>query len=602
MPNTISVAAPKLLSFSEYIQLLPTEWVFDRFLKKGNARRRILSSSTVQEHIRVFSTSEALLRQFTLLPPELRLTCSLAYLMGETGTDGANDDCDLNDPLLQSFLVYACRRGNEKVRYFGFYEFEPMLRAAMAAELSGHAMREKKLEQHPVPSIHILNDIVMVLTLAGQGLLQKKKQGGFMRGTVQKIEKLIHENPVAGDPERLATLLVQCGVSSGLLAPDDQGYSCIPSSCDAWLNQPADQRIDACIGTAIRFAGSWGIPLLSEALRIARGAWFPLSLFTPADRRMAGDVLGMLSWAGIVECIRNGNDLLFGTPGDGRPDDEKGKQAGTVTILSDFSVVISQSVEPIDLYRFGKCGILQSLDRVYKGAIDRGALCDSLAGGLDGEMLVRWLEGWEAPSNVVATVREWVREFNRLYVTSHAMLVVCDTKVSPQIDAFAPLAGLLERVPAQVVYRIKKGHEEKAKEILGAMGFDHRMPCTEAAGAAEEPFAAPAPDAAGRWEPVVTEKNGSGPESIAMRGKKYGAGLKTFDMNETIHVIDYANLTGQELVFDYGGSPLVKKGRYTVTPNACSRGPEPVVETTDERGRKRKFLVGKIIRIGVGRS
>jgi hypothetical protein len=116
MPNTISVAAPKLLSFSEYIQLLPTEWVFDRFLKKGNARRRILSSSTVQEHIRVFSTSEALVRQFTLLPPELRLTCSLAYLMGETGTDGANDDCDLNDPLLQSFLVYACRRGNEKVR------------------------------------------------------------------------------------------------------------------------------------------------------------------------------------------------------------------------------------------------------------------------------------------------------------------------------------------------------------------------------------------------------------------------------------------------------------------------------------------------------
>ena len=87
-----------------------------------------------------------------------------------------------------------------------------------------------------------------------------------------------------------------------------------------------------------------------------------------------------------------------------------------------------------------------------------------------------------------------------------------------------------------------------------------------------------------------------------MRGKKYGAGLKTFDMNETIHVIDYANLTGQELVFDYGGSPLLKKGRYTVTPNACSRGAEPVVEATDQRGRKKDFFVSKIIRIGVGRS
>jgi hypothetical protein len=127
------------------------------------------------------------------------------------------------------------------------------------------------------------------------------------------------------------------------------------------------------------------------------------------------------------------------------------------------------------------------------------------------------------------------------------------------------------------------------------------MPCSEAPCAEERP-APSAKESAGGWEPVITEKNGTEPESIAMRGKKYGAGLKTFDMNETIHVIDYANLTGQELVFDYGGSPLVKKGRYTVAPQACSRGAEPLVEATDGHGRKRKFLVSKIIRIGVGRS
>jgi hypothetical protein len=599
MTTTTSVAALKSLSFSEYIQMLPTEWVFDHFLKKGTTRRRILSSSAVTEHIRVFSTSDALLRQFSSLSPELRLTCCLAYLMGETGIAGAQDDCDLNDPILQSFLVFAGRKNNGKARYFGFNEFEPILRSVMAKELAGYALRKNRPEQHPVPSVHVLNDVVMIVTLAGQGLLQKKKQGGFMRNTVQKIAKLIHEYP--GEPERLADLLIQCGVSSGLLAPNDQGFSCVSSSCDTWLERQADQRMEECIGTAIRCAGALRIPLLRESLLVARGAWFSLSLFAEEERKAVGDILGMLSWAGIVECVREGSDFLFGIPGDTGLLDENGKHFTSVTIMPDFSAVISQNVEPVNLYRFGKCGTLHSLDRVYKGVIDRGVLCDSLAGGLDGELLVRWLVEWQAPSNVVVTVREWIREFNRLYVTGHAMLVSCDAKVSHQIDAYSPLAGLVEKVPAQVVYRIKKGNEAQVKEILNGMGFDHRMPCLETP-CEEARLAPPAKEPAGGWEPVINEKNESEPESIAMRGKKYGAGLKTFDMNETIHVIDYANLTGQEIVFDYGGSPLVKKGRYTVAPQACSRGAEPLVETTDGQGRKRKFLVSKIIRIGVGRS
>jgi hypothetical protein len=599
MTTITSVAASKPLSFSEYIQMLPTEWVFDHFLQKGNARRRVLSSSAVLEHLRVFTTTEALLGQFSSLSPELRLTCCCAYLMGETGIAAVKDDCDLNDPILQSFLVYAGRKNNGRVRYFGFGEFEPLLRSAMAAELSSHALKKISLEKHPLPSIHILNDIVMIVTLAHQGLLQKKKQGGFMRDTVQKIAKLIHEYP--GDPERLAALLIQCGVASGLLIENEQGFSCIPSSCDAWLARQAGQRIEECISTTIRYAGALRIPLLREALKVMPGAWFSLSLFAQEERKTVGDILGMLAWAGIVECVRDGSELLFGLSGDIRVFEENGKYTNPVTIMPDFSAVISQNVEPVNLYRFGKCGILHSLDRVYKGVIDRGEICDSLAKGLDGEMLVRWLVEWEAPPNVIVTVREWRREFNRLYVSSDAMLISCDAKVSHQIDSFPPLAGLVEKVPAQVVYRIKKIHEERVKEILKGMGFDHRMPSIDIP-CAEEIMAAPAEKAASIWVPVVAEKKASEPESIAMRGKKYGAGLKTFDLNETIHVIDYANLTSQELVFDYGGSPLIKKGRYTVSPQACSRGPEPLFEAVDVRGRKRKFLVCKIIRIGVGRS
>jgi hypothetical protein len=216
-------------------------------------------------------------------------------------------------------------------------------------------------------------------------------------------------------------------------------------------------------------------------------------------------------------------------------------------------------------------------------------------------MLVRWLVEWQAPSNVVVTVREWIREFNRLYVTDRSMLVVCDDTLSQQLDSFAPLADMVEKMPAQVVYRIKKGREEQVKDILTGMGFDHRTASRESEYE-ESLILAPSKPPALRWDPVIVEKNGSGLESIALRGKKYGAGLKSFDMNETLHVIDYAILTGQEIVFDYTGSPLVKKARYTVTPQACSRGQEPLVEAIDARGRKRKFMVNKIIRIGVGKS
>jgi hypothetical protein len=69
-----------------------------------------------------------------------------------------------------------------------------------------------------------------------------------------------------------------------------------------------------------------------------------------------------------------------------------------------------------------------------------------------------------------------------------------------------------------------------------------------------------------------------------------------------MHVIDYAILTGQELMIDYSGSPLLRKGVYKTTPFSRTGGAEPLLEGTLTGGRKKRFHVSKIYRIGVGVS
>jgi hypothetical protein len=194
-------------------------------------------------------------------------------------------------------------------------------------------------------------------------------------------------------------------------------------------------------------------------------------------------------------------------------------------------------------------------------------------------------------------VQEWIREFNRLCVTTGAMLLVCDEKVEYQLTAFEPLCGLVEKVPAHAVYRIRPGSEEQVRTVLGSMGFDDRMPRRDALRQ-KEPASLPFDT----WEPILTEQAQGTGASLALRGKKYGAGLKSFDLNETIHIIDYAILTGQELVFEYDGSPYVKKGTYTVQPRSCTKGADPMLEVAEHNGRSRRFMVRNISAIGVGHS
>jgi hypothetical protein len=600
MMHRHSEKRPHPLRFIDYIRMLPSSWVFEHFLKTDRARRRILSSNAIQDGVRNFSRAGTVRQQFVSLGPQERLACGLAYLnpfgvaAGRSGSDHLKNAHD--SALVRSFLVYAGRNAGGVVRYFGFPEFEPALRELCATTIAGAGAVAGDTRKALVP--HQLNDLAVVAVLALHGALAKKKQGGGLTGgALDAIARLTHEGR-----DCAADLLVFCGLRAGILSENAGGYSCAAEAFEAWLLKPVDQRLSETVRCAVRYAGSWSLDLLRETFRQANGARLSCSIFPEDDRPAAMTALRRLRWAGIVELSRAGKETVFGAAQEPAPCLPEPEQ-GAVIVLPDFTAVIAQEARPEDLYGFGLIGTLQSLDQVYRGAVERRVLNDSLAKGVTAGAVLGRLEAWRAPRNVIETVREWIREFQRLYITGCPMLVAADEKVSFEIGAYGPLRGFVEPVPAHTLFRIRPGAEEAVKEILGTIGYDYRMPCRDHVGADENGRGegAMACDSE-KWEPIVGASQETPAAPLELRGKKYGTGLKKFDLNETMHVIDFAILTGQGLVIDYGGSHLIRRGVYAMKPFSRTGGAEPLLEGSLSGGRKKQFHVRKINRIGVGMS
>ena len=588
---------PYQLRFIDYMRMLPSAWVIEHFLNKRDARRKILSSTAIAEGVRHFSTAASVRRQFESLDPHQRLECSLAYLQGASGLPAAQSGVDqLKNPLVRSFLVYAGKNTEGAVRYFGFPEFEPALRPLCAKTIAdtgvvrGYQPKAVSAGSGAPACSRQLNDMAIVAVLALQGVLAKKKQGCLTGKSLQTLTGLTQAKQ-----NGIAYLLLYCGLQAGVLKENDSGYFLVSEEFEAWLAQPAEQRSAGMVSSAVRFTGSWSVELLRETVRLTGGARLSYRIFPEKDRAAAITALRGLEWAGIVECAGAGGETVFGAARE-KTAAVSDAERGTVVVLPDFSAVIAQEASPEHLYGFGLIGTIQSLDHVYKGVIDRGVIKDSLARGVRAEAILGRLDAWRAPSNVVATVREWIREFHRLYITGGPVLVVTDEKVAFEISSYGPLRDCLEPVPAHSLFRIRPGAEAAVKEVLVNIGFDHRMPCSDPAPAGKK-----VPEGPGEtWEPVVNVSTEAPGPALRLCGKKYGAGLKAFDLNETMHVIDYAILTGQELMIDYDGSPLIRKGVYKSTPFSRTGGAEPFLEATLTGGGKKRFYVSKINRIGVG--
>jgi hypothetical protein len=598
-------------TFKSYLTELPTDIVFRHFISLQAQVRKILSSSSINEIAHQMSSEKSIRERFSKLSPEASYTVSLVYLFGKRGLE-IQDLTGFDDEILGSFLAFAGRDEAGKMFYFGFPEFEKGLAPLAAAAIIGKAKTALSKEPSNQVPWQCLCDVAMLCICASVGLLKTTRKGTFSKVSENAIKRFLHASlDMTADESALLHRLLFCyAIEKGLLVLDKDTYRPLPHMVVGWTTIPVAQRhADFC--EFVRGAAPlWSMPVIAALFSAGQRQWLSLPPANDAEKKDARTALACLRYLGLLDVCKSGGALAFSLP---KAHDIAGcaaaLPAARIILLADFSAVLTRDVLPEDLYWFSKVGTLDSFDGVYRGTIRRQIINDSLSEGIDENRLVGWLETWKAPANVFATAKEWIREFSRMYITTDATIVSSDERATGQILSYEPLKWLIEPVRSHSVFRIRPGRELEVRHILGAMGFDPRMPGERAipkqVGIGEELLssdeAAPY-GTCGRTgiSPVVDFGPRTQEANRPVKAGKYGQKLKELDLSDLFHVLDYAVLMGHPVAFEYRGSPLVKKGAYKVLPLHVHKAREPFCDALVlPKKTKKKFLLTCILRIGV---
>jgi hypothetical protein len=623
-------------TFKSYLAQLPTDIVFKHFLSHQGHGRKILSSSSIDDITRQMSGEKSIGERFSKLSTSGKFAVSLVYLFGRRGLETPQAITGFDDELLDSFLVFAGKSETGKTFYFGFPEFEARLAPLAAAVINNQAKTAVAREPADLLPWLCLNDVTVLCICASAGMLRMTRKGTFAKVSETVMKRFLHATHDMADPFRL---LLNYALEKGLMQLDNDIFRARPNKILAWLDRPLAERYVEFREFTITSVPLWSMAVV-EALFAGPGParlWLSLPQAGEAARKEVRSVLMCLRYLGLLDVCKTGGSLSFiraqspGTDGIGVAT----RQAGRIILLADFSAVLTREVLPEELYWFSKAGSLESFDTVYKGLVKRQIINDSLSEGIDENKLVRYLESWNAPPNVLVTVKEWIREFSRMYITSDPAIISADERATSQILSYEPLKRLIEPVQSDRVFRIRPGREQEVRRVLVSMGFDPRMPgeagirkpAATRSGISLEPSFAAAEDAQETTDPPVlgessfgaqgrplgvvgpatirpvvsfggTEAQELGPRPV--KEGKYGQKLKELDMSDLFHVLDYAVLMGHAVTFEYRGSPLVKKGMYKVSPVNVQKTPEPFLDACVlPKKARRKFLLKCIVRIGV---
>lgn len=625
-----------MMKFSEYLANLPSSIVFEGILKNSGQPRKILTSSMVNEIAGQFSAEENLARRFSGLSDEAGFLCSLTYLFLRTGlafdkaprsaAPGESDYVPVqvrpgeepgdaipnvfDDELIRSFLVYAGYDEQGHMYYLGFEEFEHKLRKLCGQTIINRTrVLAEKEPLYSQPPAFFLNDVTVIGALASQGKLKKTKTGALGKTALQSVNKLLHyahfhfEAP--GPNEPAALLPLSYGVNRKLLRAKEDGYAVSHTDMLAWLSKPFLSRYN----DFIEFVGSsvlvWRKSLLMDILHRPGRPWLSSQGFGEKLRPDVCAAIKMLAYCGLVDFFQSADSFVFTRSAQSAASQDafsKALHATQVLLMPDFTAMIPQEILPEHLYWFSKLGSLVSFDRVYKGAISRDIINNSLSEGIAGDVLLDWLARWKAPKNVVETIKEWVREFSRISLETGSFVVSAEEKVTTQLMSYAPLMQCLEPVRAHTIFRVAAGRERQVSEILVAMGFDQRTPVfsKDDDTTVESSIYLKETKSQKKMYPILDATVPQGSVQIAVTQGKYSSQLKALDLTDLMHVIDYALLMGHFLQFEYSGSPYIKKGKYQARPLHYKKGPEPLLEAEITGTKKKKtFLINRIIKIGV---
>ncbi|MDR2728270.1 MAG: hypothetical protein LBB56_03995 [Chitinispirillales bacterium] len=607
------VNTPESMRFRDYVKKLPHQWILDNLICGGDKTRRILSSAMIEEAVLKFSREDSLIRRFEELPDSIKLKCSQVYLMGGNGLAPPAENDFFNDPLLSSLLVFAAQN-RANTRYFGFDEFEPILRPLMAKTLVQKGLTAKaNAKNAAVCPWRPLNDVSAVCSMVFHNILKRSRYGGISRAGLNQLKHLVHDATLTGKGKadekeyHPAGFLIGYCQKETFIAAVESGYVLNLPLFKAWLKKSVKARMSGIMDYAYTFCGHFRFALLTEMLSVCGTS--PLSVKLIVDEQDMETLLQALKvfdFLGYLNLEESDGGLFF-TPcrftNEEDPDKLLSNQkTASIVIMPDFSVVIPQEVSPEELFDYANIGILKTFDKIYKGQINRHSVCNALSRGVDDKDIRHWLLNRASPANVLSTVEEWCREFSRLYVCHDTILVSSNEKVTLQLSACEQLREHLTPVSAHKVFRIRSGSEQKIFDILEKLGFDPRTPDEQPAIIfnVENQTAAPAEN---HWKPLTDFSSSAGGVSertLTMRRTKYGSELKALDISEMTHVIDYAILTAQQIIIDYEGSSLIKQNIYTVLPLSMQKGAEPVIEAQIPHSKTRKmFFLRKVKRIGV---
>jgi len=622
------------MTFSEYLNQLPSTMVFEGLLKNSTLPRRIISSAMVGDIARQFSSEKTLAERFLALSENARFSCGLAYLFDAPGLlfdraphiaaaisgktslpSGKNDDPDLalrtvlSDELILSFLVYGARDDFGNIYFVGFKEFEPKLRKLCCQAIVRHTqISDEKEAQYRMPAL-FLHDVTAAVGLASQGALKKTKLGPLGKTSSQSISKVLHLTHAPFDSpkteERLPILPLNYALSRGLLRGIGDEYVAMHRKMLDWLSQPIETRC----GDFIEFAGSslrlWRMGLFNDLFHAPGKPWLSCALFGERLSEEAAASVKMLAYCGLADIHKSGGNIFFTRAArgvSGPPPAGENRGPARMVLMPDFSALIPQEIPLEHLYWFSKFGNLLSFDKIYKGTINREIINGSLNAGIAGEELLAWLDRWQAPKNVAETVKEWIREFSRISLETATFIVSAEEKVTKQLLSYAPLKNDLELISGHRIFRVVAGREHHVNQILVSMGFDARTPKRLKADHDEnrpESLWGNSFDAA-KLFPIISGGKPEASSSTTVKQGKYSPQLKVLDLTDLMHVLDYALLMGHNLRFEYSGSPYIKKDLYLARPLSYKKGLEPELEAEVTRTKKKKvFLINRIVKIGV---
>jgi len=593
--------------FSEYLASLPSDIAYKLCMPADSKTRRIISASFIAETARLMSAEESLVNRFEKLSKQARYTCALVYLFGKRGFV-VDKIAGFDDELMSSFLVFAGSDNNGRVAYYGFAEFEQKLLLVMSQAILDAAKPVSHKSTGGFLPWFCISDVTMLCVLASREMLRRTKTGALAKVTDTAFHRFLHASRVshgfesaAGLSAQLYTLVLDYALDRALIFLDTEIYRPVVNNIRAWMEKPLAASHDDFCEFVFSELPLFSRPFFDGLFDNICGKGITLTSLDSMAKHDANQSVCVLAYCGLADVEKHSAGLSFTKKTI--PDLTamiSSLPHARVILLPDFSAILTQEALPQDLYWFSKVGTIDSFDKVYKGEISRSAVNDALSEGSSASEILTWFSLWNAPHNVVATVTEWIREFSRMYVTTDATILSFDEKATRQILAYTPLKKLVEPVSAHSVFRIKQGYEREVSELIMTMGFDPRVPGESVFRKKAEPL-----DLAvfsQKSITAITDFDATRDMPLrSVKDGKYGAALKQLDGQDLYHVLDYAMLTGTPVTFEYKGSPLIKKGKYTVDLKQVQKSGEPFIDTEvlPKRNRK-KFLVKCILTIGVG--